>query len=132
MKPSCRHFRQKTMKILSIFFLLSSPVFAAPNATIIGKWIDAPTPFLRSGSHTFHADGTFSSKAEFIIIGKISVEGKWKIEDMILVSRITSSSRPRLMPVGLVIKEKIVVLTHDKMTTKSDPGGEYTTTTKEK
>jgi hypothetical protein len=117
------------MKYFLTFILFACALIASPQKLIIGKWVEAPTPVVRSGSTTFDADGTFSGEAELAFQGKtiaLRVKGDWRIEDSTLIEKITASSVPDLVPVGLVTKDKIVALTEGSLTLRSEKGKEHT------
>jgi hypothetical protein len=58
----------------------------------------------------------------------VRVKGEWKIEDHFLLEKITESDQPSLVPIGLVTKDRIIALTSESLTLRSEAGHEHTKT----
>src|SRR5262245_24619589 len=94
---------------------------------LIGTWIVPPKQYhngpgsyrkvgsvMKSASRTFRPDGTFKLSAVLTIDGRdvpLRDEGKWQIENGVLIQEITKSDQPQIVPVGVVTKDILVSVT---------------------
>lgn len=99
---------------------------------IVGSWIvagDSPDYRLVPMHERFYKDGTyrifwFEDATCTNVVGETHLS--WKIEDGVLVSKITAVTGPAFGHVGDVIRSRIISLTKDRMVLRSlDDGSTY-------
>lgn len=82
----------------------------------VGKWNRQMPPGSKDrATTTFDRDGTFSGVGR-VADGKIEykAEGKWRIENGVLIEEITKSSHPERVPAGTVSKDTLISVTKDE------------------
>jgi hypothetical protein len=98
--------------------LAGAPPDVEASRLLVGNWdCRDESPAVKKASFTFRPDGTFSSYGVFRMRGKefrVDVEGKWKIKDGVLVEKLTKSSEPSTVPVGLVTRDTLLSIANKK------------------
>ncbi len=105
-----------------------------PEATklLVGNWVvprDQFTVLKKDGGFTFKSDGTFSSYGVFRVRDedlRIEVQGKWSVKDGILVEELTTSSEPKIAPVGWTTRDTLLAVTDKEYRFRTDQKVEYT------
>ena len=99
-------------------------------ATIVGTWIvpsEQYTEVFRGDEFTFKPNRTFTSYAIFKIEDqevRVEVEGKWRVEESVLIEEITKSSRKDIVPVGLITRDTLLEVTKNEYRYRSEDGQE--------
>jgi len=103
------------------------PVFAEPPAVkdaeltkqLLGTWVTAPSDKISSpGTDTYHADGT---GVEVIQVGKgadmkiVRLTTRWSVRDGKLCLDCVTSNNPKIVPVGMHLKDIIVSISNDRL-----------------
>lgn len=134
------------IRLFPTLLLLVSPILAdegspaanpkevapAPGAgvvkeALIGKWhLDTEVGGVRVKAVTeYKADGTFQSDATVVMDGettKMAVKGTWKFDGTKLVTTVTDSDTPDLLPVGEVSKDEILELSETILSYRDEDG----------
>lgn len=112
----------------------ANPKEAAPAAApamakeaLIGKWhLDTEVGGVRVKAVTeYKADGTFQSDATVVMDGEsteMAVKGTWKFDGNALVTTVTGSDTPDLLPVGEVSKDEILELSGTTLSYRDEDG----------
>ena len=94
---------------------------------LVGTWVVPPKQSLKSAKVTFRADGTFKGFVVLSIGGRdvtVRDEGKWKIENSMLITEITKCDQPEMFPVGTVTRDTIVSVTDTQYRVRTKDGVE--------
>jgi hypothetical protein len=130
-KARARLSRRMRLLIFAAILVTSRLLAGAPpdveaSRLLVGSWdCRGESPALREGAFTFRADGTFSSYGIFHVRNRefrIDVEGKWKVKDGVLVEKLTQSSEPATVPVGLTTRDKVLSITKKKFRFETEQG----------
>lgn len=94
---------------------------------LIGKWhLDTEVGGVRVKAVTeYKADGTFESDATVVMDGetsKMAVKGTWKFDGTKLVTAVTESDTPDLLPVGEGSKDEILELSETILSYRDEDG----------
>ena len=85
--------------------------------------VDVPNHF--AGTETFTSDGKFTLEGAFTVLKDkepLKYEGTWNMKDGFLVETVTKSSRPALVHVGAVTKDKIVRVDNKELVYQTEQG----------
>jgi hypothetical protein len=106
----------------------SASADAQASAKLLGAWIvpqEQTTALKKAGGFTFKSDGTFT----FYAIGtigdqdkRIDAEGKWKVEEDVLIEEVTKSSDSRCLPVGFVTRDTLIDITENEYRFRTHTG----------
>lgn len=119
--------------VFAVILVASRLLAAAPSDTevaklLVGSWdCRGESAAAKECSFTFRADGTFSSRGVFHVgsrESRIEAEGKWKVEDSVLVEKLTTSSDPTTVPVGLITRDTVLSITKKEFRFKNEQGKE--------
>jgi hypothetical protein len=106
------------------------PSDAEIRTKLVGDWMVPVSEFTdvaASGEIAFKADGTFTSTGIFMIAEvpvQLAVEGKWKVQDGVLVEEVTKTSHPHVAPVGLTTRDTLLEVTDKEYRFRSEDGRE--------
>lgn len=112
----------------------ANPKEAAPAAApaivkeaLIGKWhLDTEVGGVRVKAVTeYKADGAFQSDATVVMDGEsteMAVKGTWKFDGNALITTVTESDTPGLLPVGEVSKDEILELSETVLSYRDEDG----------
>jgi len=110
--------------------LAGAPPDVEASRLLVGSWdCRGESPAAKECSFTFRADGTFSSYGVFHVRSRefrVEAEGKWKVKDGVLVEKLTKSSDPTTVHVGLTTRDTVLSVTKKKFRFKSDQEKECT------
>ena len=98
---------------------------------LLGDWFQTSAPVV-VGAHSIYAtNATFSSRAIFKLPNgqiTVAVEGTWRIEKGILITKLTASSHPNMAPVGLESRDTLISMTKSEYRYRSEQGKEAVST----
>ena len=85
--------------------------------------VDVPNHF--AGVETFTSNGKFALKGAFTVLKDkepLEYEGTWNVKDGFLVETVTKSSRPAVIHVGAVTRDKIVRVDDRELVYQTEQG----------
>lgn len=85
------------------------------RAILVGSWVIPHDQIMKTGDFNFKSDGTFTSYGILVIKDqevRVEVEGKWKVEEGVLIEEITKSSHQRIVPIGLITRDTLLEVTN--------------------
>ena len=94
---------------------------------LIGDWTEVSRPILVENITTLSEDGTFVSRGTMAARGRavaIRFEGRWRVQDGVVISEITQSSLPSIIHVGGTSHDTIIALTKTEYRYRDDEGKE--------
>jgi len=98
---------------------------------LVGKWKSD----YKIGRVRMIAIGQYKKDKSYQVQGKLTVlseiqafnaEGTWRIKGGMVIMKVLKSSKPEMLPVGLVTKDKIIVLNNSFYTYKDNEGTQFT------
>ena len=106
------------------------PSDAEFTSKLVGSWV-VPVRELnatvRSGQIQFKSDGTFTSLGLYNLGNvqmEVNAEGKWKVENGVLIEEVTKSSHPHSVAVGLITRDTLLEVTDKEYRFRSENGPE--------
>ena len=94
---------------------------------LIGDWTEVSRPILVENITTLSEDGTFVSRGTMTARGRavpFRFEGRWRVQDGVVISEITQSSLPSIIHVGGSYHDTIIALTKTEYRYRDDEGKE--------
>ena len=96
---------------------------------LIGSWVLPPnfSPAIKKGGKEFRSDGTFTSFGIILITGqevRVDVEGKWKIENGVLMEEIVKSTNEKMFPIGAVTRDTVIQVNEKEYRYRTEKGKE--------
>lgn len=129
---------RRLLSSLLIITVATSQLLAAPppdteaTTLLVGSWVvphDQFTVLSKDGCITFRSDGTFSLHGVFRVRDedlRMELQGKWSVKNAILIEELTTSSEPRMAPVGWVTRDTLLAVTDKEYRFQTDQKMEYT------
>jgi hypothetical protein len=97
---------------------------------VAGLFPHGQLPILtEDGALTFKSDGTFTASGIVCVGGKekhLETEGKWSVQDGILIEALTASSDAQMAPVGWITRDTLLALTEKEYRFRTVDKAEYT------
>jgi hypothetical protein len=94
---------------------------------LIGNWTEVSRPILKENITTLRTDGTFVSNGTLAANGRaitVKFEGRWHVQNGVLISEITESSAPFIILVGRISHDTIITLAKTEYRYRDDEGKE--------
>ena len=107
---------------------------------LVGTWVVPPQQYqqspaknrgvrsvMKSATRTFRVDGTFKLSAALSIGGRdvlLHDQGKWKVENGVLILEITNCDQPQIVPVGAVTRDTLISVTDTEYRYRTEDGKE--------
>jgi hypothetical protein len=108
--------------------LAAAPIDTEITKLLVGSWdFRSASSTVKDGTFTFRADGTFSSRGLFHVGPRefrIDTEGTWQVKDGLLVEKLTKVSDPTTIPVGGIMRSKVLSITNKKFRFEREDGTE--------
>jgi hypothetical protein len=92
---------------------------------LVGTWLASKEPGLEEAITTYNTNATFSGHATIKWPdGKVTVKvvGEWHVSHGILITKVTRSSHPDLVPAGLESRDTLLSMTSDDYRYRTDKG----------
>lgn len=118
------------------YALAQKPVMSKPSdkkyeKLILGLWkADYKVGLAKLiGFSNYKSDKSFSAHGKLTVLNttqSFTTEGTWHIKNGMLIAKVLKSSNSEMLPIGLVTKDKIIVLNKTTYTYKDHEGTIFT------